>query len=70
MAAAAPAADAPRAIRAPYRDDRALGERIAALRAAGEVVIVELPGHEDSRDELGCDRELRLVGGEWRVEKI
>ncbi|HSD59308.1 MAG TPA: ATP phosphoribosyltransferase regulatory subunit [Burkholderiales bacterium] len=70
LAAAAPAGEAPGAIRAPHRDDPALRERIAALRAAGEVVIVELPGHENTRDELGCDRELRFVGGEWRVETI
>jgi len=70
LASAAPAGEAPGAIRAPHRDEPALRERIAALRAAGEVVIVELPGHEDTRDELGCDRELVLSGGEWRIEKI
>jgi ATP phosphoribosyltransferase regulatory subunit len=38
------------------------------LRAAGEVVIVELPGHEDTREELGCGRALVLRDGAWRVE--
>ena len=35
-----------------------LAARIAALRAAGEVVIEELPGHARHRRELGCDRRL------------
>jgi ATP phosphoribosyltransferase regulatory subunit len=68
LAAAVPAAEATRAIRAPHGDDPALRERIATLRAAGEVVIVELPGHEDTREELGCGRALVLRDGAWRVE--
>lgn len=70
LAAVLPAAEPSRAIRAPHGDDPALRERVAALRAAGEAVIVELPGHDDTREELGCDRELKLLGGEWRVEKL
>ncbi len=70
LAAAVPAAEANRAILAPQADDPALRERIAALRAAGEVVIVELPGHEDTREELGCDRVLALRDGAWRVEPV
>jgi ATP phosphoribosyltransferase regulatory subunit len=70
LAAVVPGAESTRAIRAPFCDDARLRERIAALRAAGETVIVELPGHEDARGELGCDRELVLRDGEWRVEKL
>lgn len=70
LAAVVTAAEPQRAIRAPHCDDPALRQRIAALRAAGEAVIVELPGHEDTRDELACDRELVLRNGEWRVEKL
>ncbi|MDQ3025448.1 MAG: ATP phosphoribosyltransferase regulatory subunit [Pseudomonadota bacterium] len=40
-------------------------EAIEALRAKGEVVIVDLPGHDAS--ELGCDRRLEKKDGKWRV---
>lgn len=56
-----------RAILAPCADEAGLREAIAKLRAAGEVVIVDLPGHEDSRQELGCDRKLEKKEGTWRV---
>lgn len=54
-------------ILAPPDDDAALAARVRELRAAGEVVVVDLPGHADSRDELGCTRELVRVDGSWRV---
>jgi ATP phosphoribosyltransferase regulatory subunit len=56
------------AILAPYApEDAQLHTRIEALRASGEVVIVDLPGHEATRDELGCDRQLILKNGEWEI---
>ena len=56
------------AILAPYKPrDAALQRRIAALRKAGQAVIVDLPGHEKSRAELGCDRRLRRVDGIWKI---
>ncbi|HSN40573.1 MAG TPA: ATP phosphoribosyltransferase regulatory subunit [Burkholderiales bacterium] len=57
-------------ILAPYalRDAR-LQRRIEALRARGEVVVVDLPGHAGSRDELACDRKLARRGGKWVIEK-
>jgi len=55
-------------IRAPYPDDVALIAEIAKLRAAGETVVVSLPGSEDFSDELHCDRELVLQDGLWCVE--
>jgi len=59
------------AILAPYRPrDAALQRRIAALRKAGRIVIVDLPGHEKSREELGCDRRLRRIDGGWKVVRI
>ena len=58
------------AILAPYGTDAHLRERIAALRAAGEVVIVDLPGHEQTRAELGCDRQLVLKNGNWEIVSI
>lgn len=61
---------APAGILAPCSDDPALAEKIESLRAAGEVVIVDLPGHEAFRGELNCDRELRLTDGFWEVVRI
>jgi len=66
----APEAPPPKAILAPYSDDAKLRERIDALRAAGEVVIVELPGHEQTRAELGCDRQLVLKNGNWEIVSL
>ena len=37
------------------------------LREAGNIVIVDLPGHEDNRHELGCQEELALCDGQWIV---
>ena len=47
-----------------------LQRRIAALRARGEVVIVDLPGHAAARAELGCDRRLARHRDRWQVLKI
>jgi len=61
----------PGGILAPYslRDAR-LQLRIDALRARGEVVVVDLPGHARSRAELGCDRKLVRRAGKWVVVKF
>jgi ATP phosphoribosyltransferase regulatory subunit len=56
-------------ILAPYGADPALAEKIAALRSAGQVVVVELPGQEAYRAETRCDRRLVLKHGVWEVEK-
>jgi ATP phosphoribosyltransferase regulatory subunit len=55
------------AILAPCIDDAELARAIADLRAAGETVVVELPGHEAAKDEWGCDRRLERKEGKWRV---
>lgn len=60
----------PRAILAPIGRAAGLGEAVAALRAAGEVVVEALPGHEGSWDEAGCDRHLVCRNGMWLVEAI
>jgi ATP phosphoribosyltransferase regulatory subunit len=57
-------------ILAPHRTDAALRAAIDALRGAGEVVVVDLPGHETTRSELGCDRQLVRRGGKWEVEAL
>ena len=66
LAALAPARPEPERVLAPYRlGDAGLRDAIARLRAAGCIVIVDLPGHEATRDALGCSRELVQRGGEW-----
>jgi ATP phosphoribosyltransferase regulatory subunit len=70
LAAASNEARAPSRVLAPYRPaDRALAQRITALRSRGIVVIEDLPGHVRFRGELGCDRELVQRAGRWIVQK-
>ncbi len=55
-------------IMAPYKlDDSGLQAAINALREAGTIVIVDLPGHEDNRDELECEDELVMRDGQWVI---
>jgi ATP phosphoribosyltransferase regulatory subunit len=54
-------------IRAPHSCDQELQAKIAALRAAGERVVVELPGHVNTQHESDCDRQLVLDGSNWIV---
>lgn len=57
-------------ILAPFSGDAILVAEIVRLRNAGEVVIGELPGHESTRSELGCDRRLVFLNGKWTIEKL
>jgi len=69
LAAMGNAGDKPPRVLAPHApDDKALQLEIARLRAAGTVVIVDLPGHEGSRAELGCGKQLVRSGSAWKVE--
>jgi ATP phosphoribosyltransferase regulatory subunit len=58
------------AILAPHLEDAALRAAVKALRDKGEVVIVDLPGHEAARAELGCERRLVRRGAKWEVEAL
>lgn len=55
------------AIFAPFGDAADLTAMIDELRAAGEVVVQELPGHEAHRKELNCDRKLVKLDAVWQV---
>jgi len=55
------------AILSPWPVAAELRREIRRLRAAGEVVIRRLPGQRDDFPQPGCDRELRLEDGKWRV---
>lgn len=60
-------AELDKAIFAPAAVDADLAAKIEELRAAGQVVIQELPGHETHRNELNCDRKLVKQGTIWQV---
>ena len=49
--------------------DVALSEKVAALRAQGEIVVELLPGHTEN-EGLCCDRQLVLQSGEWVIQAI
>jgi len=56
------------AILAPTSNDHKLGTRIAELRAQGEVVIIDLPGHDATRNEYHYNRRLEPTSaGEWII---
>lgn len=55
------------AILAPSCGPTGLDAQINSLREAGEVVIANLPGHDGTWSEAGCDRQLVQRGGEWLV---
>ncbi len=69
LARLAPAGPVPGCIRAPRRNESALEAAMARLRRAGEVVIQDLPGHENEGDEGRCERELVKRKGKWLVRK-
>ena len=52
---------------APHSEDAALRDKIAQLRATGEIVVVDLLGETMLRVELQCDRELVFRNGIWQV---
>ena len=58
------------AIRAPWRNDDGLNQTVASLRAAGEIVLRVMPGHDSEVDEFTCDRELVEVAGQWLVRTL
>jgi ATP phosphoribosyltransferase regulatory subunit len=58
-------------IAAPYRPgDARLQRLIEDLRAAGEVVVVDLPGHANNIHDLKCDRHLVQRDEDWVIEPM
>jgi ATP phosphoribosyltransferase regulatory subunit len=68
ISAVMPAEPLTSGVLAPCVEDAALQNKIEALRRQGEIVVVDLPGHEAHRAELGCDRALVLKNGIWEVQ--
>lgn len=50
--------------------DQELANKIAGLRAQGEIVIEALPGQEADAIASGCNSILESVDGEWRVQEL
>lgn len=55
---------------APVSEVPGLYEAIDALREKGEKVICQLPGQNGGGKALGCDRELYLDAGRWKIRDI
>lgn len=70
LVTALPVLDLKKGILAPYGNELSLLNKISILRASGEKVIQELPGHHAHNHELGCDRKLINKAGEWQVVAI
>lgn len=67
----ADAAESPRqGVFAPCSEVPGLVEMMERLRSEGEIVISALPGQTGTARDMGCDRELVLEGGQWKVKKI
>jgi ATP phosphoribosyltransferase regulatory subunit len=65
-----PTAERKHSIRAPWGNAPELREKIAELRKAGEVVIQNMPGHENVQDEFECDRALVPENGNWILKNL
>jgi len=65
-----PMAPRKNSIRAPWGQDSQLRQCLADLRAAGEIVIQSLPGHEHETEEFECDRTLVLENGRWIIKSL
>ncbi len=65
-----PQAEVAGGILVPQQGDAALAAEVDRLRAAGEIVVCELPGHEGTWNESGCDRQLVKRGDRWMVEPL
>ncbi len=57
-------------IMAPANADAGLQAVIEQLRAAGERVVIELPGQQGDAKALGCDRQLSKNNKGWEVKSL
>jgi ATP phosphoribosyltransferase regulatory subunit len=62
-----PARASARAILTDWQDESTWAAEVARLRAAGEIVVVQLPGHAQEHDEFICDRQLVRKDNGWAV---
>jgi ATP phosphoribosyltransferase regulatory subunit len=55
---------------APVSDDPALQQEIQRLRCEGFRVVSALPGQHGDAKEMGCDQQLVLSDGQWRLISV
>ncbi|MEH6469401.1 MAG: ATP phosphoribosyltransferase regulatory subunit [Porticoccus sp.] len=62
----------PSGVFAPAVEDKSTAQQkaIAELRKNGERVVCGFPGQQPNYEELHCDRQLLLVGGEFQVTAV
>ncbi len=65
-----PGASRKPAVRAPWGREAGLRAKIAELRSGGEIVIQNLPGHENDQEEFDCDRAIVLENGAWILKNL
>jgi len=70
LARVVPEESGPGGIRAPHASDPKLAALVRRLRSAGDIVVVDLPGHANLRRESLCSREVVKRGGKWVVRRI
>jgi len=51
----------------PHNDKPGQMEAIRNLRNQGKIVICELPGQNNTLEDMGCDRQLECQDGQWVV---
>lgn len=65
-----PLAERKDAVLAPWSQDPALRKKIMELRQAGQVVIQNLPGHENEQDEFACTSTIEFDGSQWILKTV
>jgi ATP phosphoribosyltransferase regulatory subunit len=65
-----PSAERKPAIKAPWGRSAELRAKISELRNAGEIVIQNLPGHDNEQEEFDCDRAIVQVDGQWVIQNL
>lgn len=62
----------PSGVFAPAVEDESTSQQkvIAELRKNGERVVCGFPGQQPNYEELHCDRQLLLVGGEFQIKAV
>lgn len=62
--------DDPGVVFAPASNDEALLAAVRRLRAAGRVVVRQLPGQTASAEAMGCRQQLVAQDGEWQLTAV
>ena len=52
---------------APADDDAKLKQMIRDLRAEGKIVVEQLPGQAAGAGDMGCNKSISLINGQWTV---